>query len=168
MNKVIDSRTGDVVAFGDAHAARWGGNTKGERVAVDPEGPIDRNYLYSYKDRQRGIGLLRELIAEASESAQDARTAKLGGVGNRGLLAEGVDASLARLERLRERYVRELGDALRMQERIEAWIEDLSPRRRDLVRYRYLLDHTMEEAAEYFGISFSTVNRLERQIFSRT
>lgn len=143
----------------------WGGDHKGERV-IDIEGEIDRDYLFMLQDRLRQVGHLRELIADFSEKIELAKVSRSGNDRRaEGGLARGVDDLLVQWEELYEKYVGELGEVMRMVQRVEEWMEKLTPRQKELVRYRHFLGHTMIETAEYFGVAPVTIWSWETKMF---
>lgn len=124
-----------------------------------------KKLLQETQTRLRMIRELRELIADASESLEFARTTSFEGVGNRDALPEGLDAILSRLEGLKEKYIVELKEAILKQELVEKWIDGLELKDKELVRYRFFLGHTVEECAEYFGCTPMSIFKRCKDIF---
>lgn len=141
-----------------------GGNVKGERFAEGEK--ITKDWLYTYRDRDRQIKVLRELLADLSEKRFLAPTARFDDVGKGKVLPRGLDELVGRFDALQERYVRELNELLRKQELVEKWMGTLTPRQKELVRLRFLLGYSLLKTAEILGKSTVYVAMHEKKIFS--
>lgn len=142
-----------------------GGNVTGERFAEGNE--VDKDWLYTFKDRVKRVELLRELIARLSEKRLSGSRSSFK-EGSKGVVApKGLECDLGRLESVIEAYKKELDEVLRQQELVEKWLEDKTPRQKDLVRLRFMLGYSIRDAAEWLGRSTRYVDLMEKELFGK-
>lgn len=141
-----------------------GGNTKRERFATGDK--VTKDWLYTYRDRQKRLKVLRELLADLSEKRLEPSVMRFEETGNGDALPKGLDAITERFDALQSRYRKELSELLEKQELVEKWMEELSPRERDLVRVRFLLGKSILKSSELLGKSTTYITDMERRLFS--
>lgn len=118
---------------------------------------MKRSDLKRYRWLKKDIRTLRAVIADLEDVvapvAEWSDMPKGGGVG------DPVGEIVARRDRLRAEYVKRLQELLKLQERIEDWINGLDEKPRRMIWTMYIEGKTYFQTAEALGVDNKTIWR---------
>ena len=126
---------------------------------------VDKKTLSNYRAMEVEMAQLEELIARMEARILEPKTSKLSSTPKGGGNASDVIASnIARLHALRDMYNQKWDELLESRRSVESAIDNLPPKERTLMRYRYVEALSWKKIAKKMGYSEQHVKNLHLKI----